>query len=155
MKKKINIVWLKRDLRTQDHLPFFEAENSELDYISIYIFDSSLIFSPDTSLRHLQFVYYSLEAINNELKKYKRKVGIYHAESLDVFKELNNEFEIKNVFSYQETGILNTWKRDIQISKFLKLNNVNWIEFQKDAIVRGIKNRDNSIFGFNRHLFPF
>ena len=152
MKKKINIVWLKRDLRTQDHLPFFEAENSELDYISIYIFDSSLISSPDTSLRHLQFVYYSLEAINNELKKHKRKVGIYHAESLDVFKELNNEFEIKNVFSYQETGILNTWKRDIQISKFLKLNNVNWIEFQKDAIVRGIKNRDNWDINWYRHV---
>ena len=131
MKKKINIVWLKRDLRTQDHSSFFEAENSELDYIPIYIFDSSLISSPDTSLRHLQFIYYSLEAINNELKKHKRKVGIYHAKSLDVFKELNNEFEIKNVFSYQETGILNTWKRDIQISKFLRGNNVNWIEFQK------------------------
>ena len=48
----------------------------------------------------------------------------------DVFKQLNNEFEIKNVFSYQETGILSTWKRDIQISKFLNSNRINWKEFQ-------------------------
>lgn len=152
MKKKLNIVWLKRDLRTQDHLSFFEAEISVFDYICIYIFDQSLISSPDTSLRHLQFIYYSIEAMNNELKKYKRKVMIYNAESLDVFKCLNKQFEIKNVFSYQETGILKTWKRDIQISKFFKSNNIYWKEFQKDAIIRGIKNRDNWDVNWYSHI---
>ena len=28
MKEAMNIVWLKRDLRLQDHLPFLEAENN-------------------------------------------------------------------------------------------------------------------------------
>ncbi len=152
MKKKLNIVWLKRDLRTQDHSSFFEAEKSQYDYICIYIFDPSLISSPDTSLRHLQFIYYSILDMNNRLKKYKRKVIIYNAESLDVFIQLNNDFEIKNVFSYQETGILKTWKRDIEISKFLKSNNITWKEFQKDAIIRGIKNRDNWDKNWYKHV---
>ena len=94
MKKKLNLVWLKRDLRTQDHLPFFEAEKSDLEYICIYIFDSLLISNPDTSLRHLQFIYYSILDINNKLKKYNRKVIVFNAKSLDVFKQLNNEFDI-------------------------------------------------------------
>ena len=87
MKKKLNIVWLKRDLRTQDHLPFFEAEKSEYEYICIYIYDSLLISNPDTSLRHLQFIYHSILDINDKLKKYKRKVLVYKAKSLDVFKQ--------------------------------------------------------------------
>ena len=37
MKKEINIVWLKRDLRLQDHEPLFLAEKSGLPYIIIYI----------------------------------------------------------------------------------------------------------------------
>ena len=152
MKKKLNLVWLKRDLRTQDHLPFFEAEKSDLEYICIYIFDSLLISNPDTSLRHLQFIYYSILDINNKLKKYNRKVIVFNAKSLDVFKQLNNEFDIKNVFSYQETGILKTWKRDIQISKFFKNNSINWKEFQKDSIVRGIKNRDNWDINWHKHV---
>tara|TARA_Y100000768_G_scaffold153609_1_gene114804 strand:- start:2956 stop:4419 length:1464 start_codon:yes stop_codon:yes gene_type:complete len=152
LKKKLNIVWLKRDLRTQDHLPFFEAEKSEYEYICIYIYDSLLISNPDTSLRHLQFIYHSILDINDKLKKYKRKVLVYKAKSLDVFKQLNNEFEIKNVFSYQETGILSTWKRDIQISKFLNSNRINWKEFQKDSIIRGIKNRDNWDLNWHIHV---
>ncbi len=37
VKKAINIVWLKRDIRTQDHAPLNMAEQDELDYIIIYI----------------------------------------------------------------------------------------------------------------------
>ena len=143
MKKKLNIVWLKRDLRTQDHLPFFEAERSDQEYICIYIFEPSLISSPDISLRHLQFIYHSILSINNQLERFRREVIIYNGESLNVFKELSNEFELKTIFSYQETGILKTWTRDINMSNFFKANKISWKEFQKDAIVRGIKNRDN------------
>jgi deoxyribodipyrimidine photo-lyase len=143
LKKKINIVWLKRDLRTQDHKPLFQAEEADEEYICIYIFEPSLISHPDSSLRHLQFIYHSLIEMNNSLRKFNREVIIYNEESIDVFKELAKKFELQNVFSYQETGILNTWKRDIEILKFLKIINVSWKEFQKDGIIRGIKNRDN------------
>ena len=143
MKKKLNIVWLKRDLRTQDHQPLFQAEAADEQYICIYIYEPSLISHPDSSLRHLQFIYHSLIEMNNSLKKFGREVVIYNEESIDVFKKLAKEFELQTVFSYQETGILNTWKRDIEILKFLKTINVSWKEFQKDGIIRGIKNRDN------------
>ena len=151
MKEKRNIVWLKRDLRIQDHQPFLDAENAEDEYLSIYIFEPSLISYPDSSLRHLQFTYHSILEMNKKLKKYNREVIIYNAESIDVFKQLSQEFDLKTVFSYQETGILKTWKRDKEISKLLKDCNVSWKEFQRDGIVRGIKNRlnwDNQWFSY-------
>ena len=35
---EIQVVWIKRDLRTQDHLPLFLAEQSELPYLIVFIF---------------------------------------------------------------------------------------------------------------------
>ena len=59
-KQAINIVWLKRDIRSQDHLPLWKAEQSSLPYLIVYIFEPHLIAYKDTSLRHLQFIYHSL-----------------------------------------------------------------------------------------------
>ena len=42
MKESINIVWIKRDLRTRDHASFDAAEKNHLPYIPIYIFEPSM-----------------------------------------------------------------------------------------------------------------
>ena len=53
-----------------------------------------------------------------------------------------NEFDVKNVFSYQESGIQISWERDRVISKMFQRKGLSWKEFQRDGIIRGIKNRD-------------
>lgn len=143
MKAKRNIVWLKRDLRTQDHLPFYNAENAHEDYLIIYIFEPSLIAYPDTSLRHLQFIYHSLAEMNVYLAKFNRKVLIFHTEAVQVFEYLSRIYEIKNVFSYQESGTRITWNRDKKVASFLETQNSIWYQFQKDGVIRGIRNRDD------------
>lgn len=143
MKPGRNIVWLKRDLRLQDHLPLDRAEKASDDYLIIYIFEPSALNHPDSALRHQQFVYHSIKALNDKLKSYGREVTIFHAEAIEVFKYLDKQFTIKNVFSYQESGIRTTWNRDKTLAKFFKEQNINWQEFQRDGVVRGIRNREN------------
>ena len=63
---KINIVWFKRDLRTIDHEPLFHAEIQNIPFLSIYIFDPKIISYPDTSNRHLGFIYHSIKNINKK-----------------------------------------------------------------------------------------
>lgn len=140
-KQKINIVWLKRDLRIQDHEPLLNAQVNGLEYRIIYIFEPSLIHYPDTSSRHLQFIYHSLLAINQSLSVYHRRVDIFYGEAIEVFHYLNEVHSISNVFSYQESGILKSWQRDKQIEKFCIENDINWLESQKDGIIRGLKNQ--------------
>lgn len=137
----VNLVWMKRDLRTQDHLPLFEAENQNIPYLIIFIFEPSLIQYPDTSLRHLQFQYHSILELNAKLKKKNREIIIFHAEVIDVLKDISNQFIIEKIFSYQESGISITYERDKLVSKFTLDNNIQWIEFQRDGIIRKIKNR--------------
>jgi len=140
---EINIVWIKRDLRTTDHRPLWEAEQKKEDYIIIYLFEPSLISNADTSLRHLQFCYHALMDMNKTLLKSGQNVNILFGDASDVFNQILIQYKVKNVFSYQESGTRKTWNRDKQVADILKLNNCSWMQFPRDGIQRGIKNRKN------------
>ncbi len=142
-KQALNIVWLKRDIRSQDHEPLLKAEKSGENYLIIYLFEPSLINHPDTSLRHLQFVYHSILALNKILATYNRQVTLFYGEAPMVFNYLNERCDIKHIFSYRESGIRITWERDKEIKQFCTAHNITWEESQRDGILRGIKNRSN------------
>lgn len=141
LRQAINIVWIKRDIRSQDHLPLHEAEKAGLPYIILYVFEPSMMDYPDTSLRHLQFQYHSLLDLNKRLAPYNRTVLICQTEVLEVLKFIATQYEIVHLFSYQESGIQKTYDRDIAITAYCKNNQIVWKEYQRDGIVRGIKNR--------------
>lgn len=143
VKEPLNIVWLKRDLRLQDHAPFFYAESSNFRYLPIYIYEPSLLIHPDSSMRHHQFVYHSLLEMNTHLKAFQREIMIFHKEASEVFEMLSKKFHINTVYSYQESGIRKSWERDNKIGHLFKIKNIVWREFQRDGILRGIKNRNN------------
>lgn len=142
-KEKVNIVWLKRDLRSQDHEPLFEAEASEQPYLILYIFDTNIINHPDTSVRHLQFIYHSILSLNKTLAQYNRRVEIFYGDSHEIFNYLMEQFLINRVFSYNESGTQITWDRDKKVSELCNQNNIVWKQFQRDGVIRGIKNRKN------------
>tara|TARA_B100001094_G_scaffold331777_1_gene401279 strand:+ start:1817 stop:3256 length:1440 start_codon:yes stop_codon:yes gene_type:complete len=137
----MNIIWLKRDLRLSDHLPLDFCEKNNKNYFFIYIFEPSIIEYPDTSLRHLQFIYHSILLMNKELKKFNRKISIYYGESDKIFNYIIKHNNIDGIYSYQESGTLITYKRDLYLKKIFKKNKICWTEYQRDGIIRGIKNR--------------
>lgn len=139
----INIVWLKRDLRTQDHMPLFMAESSPIDYLIVFIYEPLWIDAPDTSVRHLQFCHHAVQDMNTILHPTGRKVHELHGSAQDIFATLLQHYDIKNVFSYQESGTRTTWDRDKDVARILKRHNTSWCQYQRDGIVRGIKNRSN------------
>ena len=119
-KQAINIVWFKRDLRFSDHTPLAKAVQSDLPCLLVYNFEPLLIEDPHYSLRHWRFVYQSLVDMNKQLKKYQTQVAIYNQEMISLFKTLNDEFEIKTVYSHQEIGLLNTYNRDKDVRHWLE-----------------------------------
>lgn len=133
---------MKRDLRTQDHAALQAAEKAGLPYRIIYIFEPSLVDHPDTSQRHLQFIYHALLEMNNTLQLYQREVEIYYAETLEVFGYLLESCRINCVYSYRESGIRKSWDRDKVVGQLFDTNAIEWFEFQRDGIERGIKNRN-------------
>ncbi|MDG1040009.1 MAG: deoxyribodipyrimidine photo-lyase [Polaribacter sp.] len=142
-KKTVNIVWLKRDIRSQDHEPLQKAMQSGIPYYIIYIFEPSLIEHPDTSPRHLKFIYHSIKSLNKTLEPFNRNVEVFYTEAIEVFNHLQENYNIKTIFSFQESGIQLSWNRDKKIKKFCRNQQIHWKEYQRDGILRGIKNRDS------------
>lgn len=139
---RINIVWLKRDLRTQDHRPLWEAEAAGLPYLMVWLAEPLLIEYPDSSLRHWQFQYHSVLDMNRTLAPFGKRVEICHADAVGVFTHLIACFQIEQVFSYQESGVEASWRRDKAVRRILQQNGARWTEFQRDGIIRAARNRE-------------
>ncbi len=138
----INIVWLKRDLRTRDHAALDAAETAGRPYLIVYLFEPALMQHGDMADRHWQFIFHSIEDMNRELAAYGRRVEIFHANAEQAFQYLIDRLPIHSVFSYRESGVRLTWERDKQIGSLLAEHAIDWIEFKRDGIERGIDNRD-------------
>lgn len=138
----INIVWLKRDIRTQDHAPLDAAEKAGLPYRIIYLFEPEMIAHPDSSDRHLQFIYHSILDLDRHLAQYNRQVEIFYGNAEDVFHYLLGHENIGQVFSHRESGIRLTWVRDKKVAKLFERHNIEWLEYKRDGIERGIQNRE-------------
>ena len=93
------------------------AESDQQSFIPIYIFDSKIINHPDTSNRHLQFIYKSILVVSEKLKEYNKSVEIFYGDSIEIFKYLISIFDIDNVYSYQESGIKISWERDKKVKE--------------------------------------
>jgi deoxyribodipyrimidine photo-lyase len=140
-KQAINVVWMKRDIRSQDHEPLQVATIDALPFIIVYLFDPSLMAYPDCSLRHLQFQYHAIHSFNAASVQTGKWIHVCHAEAQDLFSYLQSVYAVQKIFSYQESGTQITWERDKKVAKFCRENGVEWKEFQKDGVVRGLRNR--------------
>ena len=137
-KPPMQIVWIKRDLRTRDHAPLAEAEASGLPYRVIFIFEPSLVAHPDCSDRHLRFQWQSIQDMQQRLG---RPVDVFWAEAEVVFSSLMEAFDVQRVLSYRESGIEKTFHRDKAIVRLFSSKGVAWQEFQRNGVLRGIKDR--------------
>jgi deoxyribodipyrimidine photo-lyase len=137
-KEYINIVWLKRDIRSQDHLPFLKAESDGIPYLALFVIEPSRLEHPVFALKHLQFQYQSLLVLGQVIGT---KPTIAYGEAVGVLEHIQEEYNIQNIYSYQESGTLVSWQRDKAVKEFTEKNNIIWQEYQRDGIVRGISNR--------------
>ena len=142
-KETIQVVWLKRDLRLHDHLPLAEAEAFNQPYLIVYLFEPSMMAYPDCAERHLKFQWQSIVGMRSGLSVYGRTVDVFCGEAVDVFDWLTQTYSVSRVLSYQESGIKKTYDRDRAVSKLFKLRGVEWKEFQRNGVMRGIKDRQH------------
>ena len=97
---------------------------------------------PHYDSRHWRFVWESLEEMRLTIEKHGHKLLIVREEAEDVFRKLNELWQVEAVYSHQETGIDVTYKRDKELTGYFTKEGVEWCEFRTNAVQRGLKNRD-------------
>ena len=137
----MNVVWFKRDLRINDHAPLMMAIKHD-KIIPLYILEPELWQQPDLSFRHYKFLSECLLALNEEFQKIGHKLIIKVGDALNIFNKIHKEHSIKTLYSHQETWNYWSYKRNKMVAKWLKENNIKWVEFPNNGVVRDIKSRD-------------
>jgi deoxyribodipyrimidine photo-lyase len=140
-KPEINIVWFKRDLRLQDHLPLQMAVATNKPVLLLYFYEPTVMQYGDSDERHWCFVQESLADMNAQLRKYHVQILAICNEVIDSFKRIQHHYTIQRIFSHEETGNALTYKRDKQVAVFCKQENIEWIEAPANGIVRKLYNR--------------
>jgi len=147
----IQVVWLKRDLRTVDHRPLVEAARCG-PVLVLYVYEPSLIYSPEFHAAHLIFINESLAELDRALGSLGgslvRKVG----EIPQVFAALHREQPIHAIWSHQETGSDLTYSRDKRLAVWCRENAVPWTEFPQNGVKRCLHNRNGWATGWARRM---
>lgn len=139
---QINVVWLKRDLRLSDHEPLARSVKSGKTLL-YYAFEPELIADAHYDERHWRFVLQSIEYINQQLLAFNSQVYVYLGDALQGLNEIHERFNIGYLFSHQEIGLLNTFKRDLLVKNWCNDCNIIWQESPSGGVIRGKKNRKN------------
>jgi deoxyribodipyrimidine photo-lyase len=143
LKKAINIVWFKRDLRFIDHEPLFLASQENIPVVLLYFFEPSVMNYADADVRHWRFIYESLQEMQSKLNGTAAKIHCFHSEVAPVFETLLKQYDVKTIFSYQEIGNKITFDRDIAMQSFFDKHQILWKQSQMHGVIRRLKSRSN------------
>ncbi|MDA0117730.1 cryptochrome/deoxyribodipyrimidine photo-lyase family protein [Vibrio sp. T11.5] len=141
--KKINLVWLKRDLRLTDHAPLNAALRSGTPTLIFYVFEPDLLTNVHYSERHWRFVWQSLGDLDSHLEPFKAKVLVGKCDVISFLDTLSEQFHINALYSHQEIGLDVTFRRDRRVMQWCKEHQIRWHEFASGAVIRGCKKRIN------------
>ena len=141
VKTPINLVWLKRDLRTTDHAPLLAASQAGDPLLIIYVFEPSLVEDRHYDVRHWRFVWQSLSCMRNRLQAFGGDLHISTQSLSTTLKHIQKKHLIKNIFSHEEVGIQQTFARDKRMRLWCRHHQINWHESPTGAVIRGLVDR--------------
>lgn len=132
--EKIAIFWFRRDLRLEDNVGMHHALRSGFPVLSIFIFDEDILGKLENKNdRRVDYFHQALLSINETLQVLHSKLCTYRGKPLEVFKMLNEYYDIQSVFcnrDYEPQAI----KRDTGIFEFFKMENIPFKAY-KDQVI--------------------
>jgi len=145
-RKKVHIVWFKRDLRVADHEPLWYASevsfSSDYAVLPLYTFEPAMWHLSDASQRQFSFILDSLKSLDLQLQRRNNQLYVYKGSMIDTLNLIAEKCEVVGLWSHQETGNDWTFQRDKSVAMWCQQSGVQWTEFAQHAVVRGGLNRD-------------
>ncbi len=142
MKDKITVFWFRRDLRLSDNKGLSAALQSGFPVLPIFIFDPNILEKlTDKYDRRVDYIHQALQALQEDLVAEGGDIRVFHADPLDVFKQLDKTYEIASVYcnrDYEPEAI----KRDKGVEQWLKSNDISLVTakdqviFERDDILK-------------------
>ena len=118
------------------------ACENKISVLPIYLIEPSFWRQPFSSKRHWSFIRDCLIDLQIDLINLRSNLHVEIDEALNFFDKIKNKFKICSILSHEETG--NNWvlSRNTQVQNWCKTNNINFIEYPNNGVVRNLDNRD-------------
>jgi len=140
-REKVNLVWLKRDLRLHDHAPLAEASRRCLagdKALVVYVRESDYWATDKASGDQWGFVAECLQELAKRLERIGCPLLIVESPSAEIVLEaLLYQYEITELLCHQETGNGWTFDRDKRVFRACRERGIPVREFLQNAVVRG------------------
>lgn len=141
MKQPITLVWFKRDLRIDDHQPLAWAAEKGLPVFMLFCIEPTLMAQPAADVRHWRFGWESAQDLAAALAEKGHPLHIAHHDAPEALRLVAEEFDVKWLFSHQETGDFASFERDRAVKRWCKALGIPWLEAVQDGVERGLRRR--------------
>ncbi|MEN0020466.1 MAG: FAD-binding domain-containing protein, partial [Planctomycetota bacterium] len=137
----MQLVWLKRDLRTRDH-PALDAALQHGPTAAVYIYEPSLWQQPEMSAAHLAFINECLADLRERLDALRVPLIFRVGEVTGALGRLHDRLRFSHLWSHEETGLAVTYERDRAVKRWCRDAGVPWTELPQTGVIRGLTDRD-------------
>ena len=150
-KKNRQLVWFRRDLRLEDHLPLTKAASSG-PVMLVYIIDPEYWAAPDRSARQFQVFRHAINTLQKTLQDKQGQLIVRVGKTLEVMKSLHSEFGFQAIHTHEVTETLSGTRTGEQVKEWSRLNNVGFSEYPSNGVFRDLKNRDGWAAQWNKRM---
>lgn len=132
---KVALFWHRRDLRLHDNTGLYEALNSGLPVVPIFIFDKNIL-DPleDKADRRVNFIHHQLSEIQQELEKTGKTMDVRYGYPEEVWEGLLSDYEVAAVYTNHDYEPYAT-ERDEAVAKMLSDRGLAFHTFKDQCIL--------------------
>ena len=128
------LVWLRRDLRLDDHVPLWEATNKSHKVYLVFIYDRQILDRlPSQDDARLDFITASLHAMRRSLETKKESFQIFHGNPQELIPKIAKDLGVQSVLAGEDYEPM-TIARDKQVGKELNDLGISF-ELIKDQVI--------------------
>ncbi len=121
---EISVFWFRRDLRLEDNAGLFAALSGPFPVLPIFIFDPLILDNLENKKdARVEFIHEALAHLKSEIQKRGGDLLILHANPLDAFRSLAQQYQIKQIitnhdyenYAIQRDSTISLWAKDLGI----------------------------------------
>ena len=150
------VVWLKRDLRIDDHAPLAHAAvacaRDGTPMIALAAFEPEVWRAADADASHLWFYLESLEELDAALCARGGRLVYRVGEITEILGELHAQEPITALLAHEETGNAITYARDIRVARWCRKRGIGFREFRQHGVLRPNPGRDGWAARWEEHM---
>ncbi|MBB5636447.1 deoxyribodipyrimidine photo-lyase [Pedobacter cryoconitis] len=132
--EKVNICWLRRDLRLQDNAALYHALKSNIPVLLLFIFDRNILDDlNDPKDARVTFIYKRLKALEKELEQKGSSLLIRYGVPEQIWPELLQEYSINAVYTNHDYEPY-AKDRDDTLAEYLRSEDISFHSY-KDQVI--------------------